>query len=79
VPGLGDQYQIVVLREELDRLSVKVETKKDSLNDPQLLKKIETELMATLGIRANVELVEEGALPRYEGKARRVVDVRPKE
>ena len=79
VPGLGDQYQIVVSREELDRLSVKVETKKDNLNDAQLPKKIRTELMATLGIRANVELVEEGTLPRYEGKARRVVDVRPKE
>lgn len=79
VPGLGDQYQIVVSHEELDRLSVKAEAPKDRLNDPQLLKKIQTDLLATLGIRANVELLEEGTLPRSEGKARRVVDLRPKE
>ena len=79
VPELGDQYQITVSREELDRLAVKVEAPKDKVNDPQLLKKIQTDLFATLGIRANIELVEEGSLPRYEGKARRVVDLRPKE
>ena len=79
VPELGDQYQIVVSREELDRLAVKAEAPKDKVNDPQLLKKVQTDLFATLGIRANVELVEEGSLPRYEGKARRVVDLRPRE
>ncbi len=79
VPDLGDQYQIVVSREELDRLAVKVEAPKNRLNDPELLKRVKTDLLATLGIHANVELVEEGALPRYEGKARRVVDLRPKE
>jgi phenylacetate-CoA ligase len=79
VPGLGDQYQIVISREELDRLAVKAEVPKNRLNDPDLLKKVQTDLFATLGIRARVELVEEGALPRLEGKARRVVDLRPKE
>jgi phenylacetate-CoA ligase len=79
VPGVGDQYQIVVSREELDHLAVKVEVPKNKLNDPELLKKVQTDLMATLGIRAKVELVEEGALPRTEGKAKRVIDLRPKE
>jgi len=79
VPGLGDQYQIVVSREELDRLAVKVEAPKSRLNDPALLKEVQDDLLATLGIRARVELVEEGAIPRSEGKARRVVDLRPKE
>jgi len=79
VRGLGDQYQIVVSHEELDRLAVKVETPKSRLNDPELLKKVQTDLFATLGIRARVELVEEGSLPRLEGKAKRVVDLRPKE
>jgi len=78
VPGLGDQYQIVVSREELGRLVVKVEVPREQLNDPELLKKVQADLLAALGIRANVELVEEGALPRSEGKARRVVDLRPK-
>ncbi len=79
VPGLGDQYQIVVSREQLDRLSIKVETRRDRLDDPELMKKVQGEISAILGIHANVELVEEGALPRSEGKARRVVDLRPKE
>jgi phenylacetate-CoA ligase len=79
VPGVGDQYQIVVSREELDHLAVKVETPKNKLNDQELLKRVQTDLLATLGIRARVELVEEGVLPRSEGKARRVVDLRPKE
>jgi phenylacetate-CoA ligase len=79
VPGLGDQYQIIVSHEELDRLAVKVETPKDRLNDKELLKRVQTDLLATLGIHAKVELVEEGKLSRTEGKARRVVDLRPKE
>jgi phenylacetate-CoA ligase len=79
VPGVGDQYQIVVSREELDHLAVKAEVPKNRLNDPDLLRKVQTDLLATLGIRARVELVEEGTLPRSEGKARRVVDLRPKD
>ena len=79
VPGIKDQYQIVVSHEQLDRLSVKVEASKDRLKDPQLLKQVQSDIFSTLGIHANVELVEEGTLPRYEGKARRVVDLRPKE
>jgi phenylacetate-CoA ligase len=79
VPGLSDQYQIVVFHEQLDRLKIKAETPKDSLNDQALLKKTKAEILATLGIYADVELVEEGTLPRSEGKARRVVDLRPKE
>ena len=79
VSGLGDQYQIVVSREQLDRLSVKVEAAKERLNDPKLMQEVQSQIFAVLGIRANVELVEEGTLPRSEGKARRVVDLRPKE
>jgi phenylacetate-CoA ligase len=79
IQGLGDQYQIVLSHEELDRMAVKVETRKEKIQDPQLLKQIEAELHATLGIHPKVELLEEGSLPRSEGKAQRVVDLRPKE
>lgn len=79
VSGLGDQYQIVVSREQLDQLSVKVEASKDRVNDPKLMQEVQSQIFAVLGIRANVELVEEGTLPRSEGKARRVIDLRPKE
>jgi len=78
--GLGDQYQIVVTHDELDRLAVKVEASADRLNDPKFLRRIQDDLLAVLGIRADVELLELGGLPRSEvGKARRVVDLRPKQ
>jgi phenylacetate-CoA ligase len=38
--------------------------------------KISTALRETLGIRTDVKLVEPGSLPRFEGKAKRVVDRR---
>jgi phenylacetate-CoA ligase len=80
ISHLGDQYQIILSHRELDRLAVKVETTADRLNDPGLLKEIQSDLFAVLGISADVELVELGTLPRSEvGKARRVIDLRPKE
>ena len=79
VRGLGDQYQMLVLHEELDRMTVKVEAKKERLQNPKLADEVQNNLLAVLGIRAKVELVEEGTLPRSEGKARRVIDLRPKQ
>jgi phenylacetate-CoA ligase len=80
IPGVGDQYQIILSHTDLDRLAVKVETTSDRLNDPKFLKEIQGDLLAVLGINADVELVELGTLPRSEvGKARRVIDLRPKE
>jgi len=80
IPTLGDQYQIIVSHAELDRLAVKVETTPERVNDPNLLKQIQSDLLAVLGIRADVQLVELGTLPRTEvGKARRVIDLRTKE
>jgi phenylacetate-CoA ligase len=80
ITGLGDQYQIIISHRELDRLAVKVETSADRLKDPALLRQTRSDLFAVLGIKADVEIVEFGTLPRSEvGKARRVVDLRSKE
>jgi len=80
IPLLGDQYQIIVSHKELDRLAVKVEASSDRLNDRNLLKQIQDDLQSVLGISADVELLELGTLPRSEvGKARRVIDLRPKQ
>jgi phenylacetate-CoA ligase len=80
IRGLGDQYQIILTHTALDRLAVKVETSADRLNDSGLTREIQRDLLAVLGINANVELVELGTLPRSEvGKALRVIDLRPKE
>ena len=80
IPLLGDQYQIIVSHKELDRLAVKVEASSDRLNDRNLLKQIQDDLQSVLGISADVEILELGTLPRSEvGKARRVIDLRPKQ
>lgn len=80
IPGLGDQYQIIVSHKELDRLAVKVEAPPESLRDPNMPKRIQEDLFAVLSIRADVDLVELGTIPRSEvGKARRVIDLRPKD
>jgi len=54
IPSLGDQYQIIVSHRELAQLAVKAETSADKLNDPALLKEIQSDLFAVLGIRAEV-------------------------
>jgi len=79
IPELGDQYQIIVTHKQLDRLGVKVEAPSESLHDANLIRKIQENLLAVLSIRAEVELVELGSIPRSTvGKTRRVVDLRPK-
>jgi phenylacetate-CoA ligase len=79
IPALGDQYQIIVTHKGLDRITVKVETSPDRVKDQPLLQQVREDLQAVLGISAEVELLEFGALPRSEvGKARRVIDMRPK-
>ena len=64
---------------DLDRIAVKVETSPDRVKEQPLLQQVREDLQAVLGISADVELVEFGVLPRSEvGKARRVIDLRPK-
>jgi len=80
---IGDCFQVIVDRKRhgLDELYIKVELKDDSftgeLQDLAKVKKmVEGRLKSVLNIRANVELVEKGTLPRTEGKAKKVVDLR---
>ncbi len=78
---LGDQYQIFVDREKLDKMTIKVElsleaSEDDKLNREALKKKIVEELIAVITIRPRIELLEPKTLPRSVGKAVRVVDMR---
>jgi phenylacetate-CoA ligase len=82
MPQIGDQYMIEVTREgALDDMKIQVEIKpevfSDRVEDMILLRtKIETELRKSLDITATVELKAPGELPRFEGKAKRVIDKR---
>ena len=82
IPEVGDQYMIIVEREfDLDTMTVQVELKQhafsDKVNDMLALKKkIEHEMKKYLNISVIIELKEHGSLPRFEGKAKRVIDKR---
>jgi phenylacetate-CoA ligase len=65
------EYQATVRgRDGLDELAVAVE---DRLADPA---RIAREFQLRLGLRVDVRAVPPGSLPRFEGKARRIVDER---
>ncbi len=79
---LGDQYQIILTKSgPLDDLKVKIEVKSMAVSDKpwemvQLKKKVESEIYSVLNLHVDVDLVEPGSLPRSEGKAKRVIDLR---
>ncbi len=81
-PELAAQYQIVVDRPgALDTFAVKVElteqTYKNKQLDPiELKREIQRRIQSITGLSAEIEIVKYGELPRSEGKAKRVLDLR---
>jgi phenylacetate-CoA ligase len=81
-PELAAQYLIEVDRPgALDTFVVKVELSEKASKDPQLdrnvlKKEIQKRIQIVTGISADLQIVEPGALPRTEGKAKRVLDLR---
>jgi len=81
-PELATQYLIVVDRPgALDTFVVKVELSEKASRDPQIDKnalknEISKRIHIVTGISADVEIVKPGELPRTEGKAKRVLDLR---
>jgi phenylacetate-CoA ligase (EC 6.2.1.30) len=82
IPQVGQHFQIVVDRQhELDTLLVRVEVHPEAFSDriTDLMKihqQVAARLRGALNVAVDVELVEPGSLPRFEGKAKRVVDRR---
>ncbi len=80
--GMDPNYQIVVDRaNNADRLEVRVEMTEqifsDTIKDLEATRrKIANALQSTLNISAVVKLLEPKSLPRFEGKASRVIDNR---
>jgi phenylacetate-CoA ligase len=79
---LATQYLIVVDRPgALDTFVVKVELSEKASKDPNVDKnalkgEIQKRIHIVTGISADVEIVKPGELPRTEGKAKRVLDLR---
>jgi phenylacetate-CoA ligase len=82
VPEVGQHFQIIVDRKgALDDMLVRVEVAREAFSDKitdlmAIRKSVEHKLRNTLNVAVNVELVEPGSLPRFEGKAKRVIDRR---
>ena len=79
---VGNEFQLVVDRKgHLDTMLVRAELKPEAFTDNiielnALRERISNRLKNVLNVSANVELVQPGTLPRFEGKAKRVVDRR---
>lgn len=75
-------YQIVVGRENnTDTFEIRVELTDQMFSDTirsieELERKIAQDMLSVLGIKAKIRLVEQGTIPRSEGKAVRVIDTR---
>ncbi len=80
--GVEPYYQIIITRpKHLDELEVKVEASKRIFSDEvkhieEIRHTMENQIEKTIGLRVKVTLVEPKTLPRSEGKAKRVVDMR---
>jgi phenylacetate-CoA ligase len=82
VSGLAPHFQILLTREgRMDAMTVKVEAMPDAATEAARAasaKALAHHIKAVIGISARVDVGLPGTAPRSEGKARRVVDQRPK-
>ena len=81
-PEVATNYQIILARDgTLDSLTVSVELYPKMFDgDLKKHKKLETDITESIrdeiAVRPKIEFLEPGSLPRTEGKAVRVVDMR---
>lgn len=82
IAEIGAHYEIVVDRKNhLDTMEIKVELADETLLDSyaklgELEQRIRSKLKVVLGIDAMIKLVAPRSLQRFEGKAKRVTDLR---
>jgi phenylacetate-CoA ligase len=82
IDGIGPNYEIVVDRKGYsDILTIKVEVKAESLMDSytaleNLERSIKEKMRIALGLDVKIQLVSPNTLRRFEGKAKRVIDLR---
>ncbi len=82
LPEVGEQFMVIIDRiNYLDEMTIEVEMNREyfsgELRDlAKVQMKIARALQEVLGLRTTIRLVEPGTLPRFEGKAKRVIDRR---
>lgn len=80
IKGLGNEFEVIVDKVgDIDRISLKVEIMPEYMDNKT---KIEKELKDQLRLKTNLgykmEFLDYGTLPRYDVKAKRFKDLRPK-
>lgn len=82
IPEVGNHFMVYIDRvNHLDEMTIEVEINRTSFSGElsdlaRIQKKVVKELRNALDLRTTVRLVEPGSLPRFEGKAKRVIDRR---
>lgn len=82
LPHIGPHYQLILRREGyMDTLEVKVELTDGSLLDEykklsEIQKDVKAHLKTVLGIETKVTLCEPKSIERFQGKAKRIIDLR---
>jgi phenylacetate-CoA ligase len=81
IAGLAPHYQIVLTRSQrLDAMEVMVEALPHASSDHRaaLATRLEARIKGLVGVSAVVTILDPGGIERSQGKARRVIDKRPK-
>lgn len=82
VPGITPNYQLIIDRVgTLDTMEVQVELAPEGMEDTvrgleNLTRRIEEQLASSVLVHCKVKLCQPGSLPRSEGKAKRIIDLR---
>ena len=78
VNGLSPHFQIELTRQgRLDEMTVRVEAAPGGVDRAAAARQLQHHIKSVVGVSARVDVCDPGALPRSEGKAKRVVDKRP--
>ncbi|TAK85083.1 MAG: phenylacetate--CoA ligase [Betaproteobacteria bacterium] len=79
LPGIAPHYQLVVERQgSLDALTIEVEAASASDKFGEIEKQVSHHIKSRVGVTATVVVKKPGEMPRSQGKAVRVRDLRPK-
>jgi phenylacetate-CoA ligase len=80
--GLSPHFQIELThRERMDAMTVVVEARPDAAEDAQRAlgaRELAHHVKSVIGVTVGVRVVEPGGVERSQGKAKRIVDLRPK-
>jgi len=77
VDGLAPHYQIQLYKKgNLDAVAVNCEALDSSMNKDELSRILQSKIKDMIGISTQINVLDEGGIPRSQGKAQRVVDIR---